>query len=337
VGFAAAPADAAGTWHWGPAGIYRGQNPYVIENHLINDGIADPNVNYWTPFWQHGSDPNTFLPVGQTDTSYRNEFAVNHDINAEFGIPLLGYIDIFTPLFHTNELAIAATISSVWSSVVNTVSSVWSSITSIFQSDYSSYSSTSSYSDSGFDNAFDGGFSGYDGGGGGGGGGCFVAGTPVTMADGSTRPIESVRAGDLVLTYDTRAKQPAVSEVTQAVIHDHWKERAATVLINGTLRATVNHPFFVNGHWQRADQLKVGDVLVRALPAGREAAQPVRATSVLGARGAEPAPLPSIDTIKVRSIEQLPGADTVYNLEVAKHHDFFSGGVLVHNVTLECF
>lgn len=63
----------------------------------------------------------------------------------------------------------------------------------------------------------------------------------------------------------------------------------------------------------------------------------MRATSVLGAPGVEPAPLPTIDTIRVRSIEQLPGADTVYNLEVAKHHDFFSGGVLVHNVTLECF
>ena len=65
----------------------------------------------------------------------------------------------------------------------------------------------------------------------------------------------------------------AVSEVTRAVMHDHWKQRAATVLINGTLRATVNHPFFVNGRWQRADQLKVGDVLVRALPAGKEATQ----------------------------------------------------------------
>jgi len=34
------------------------------------------------------------------------------------------------------------------------------------------------------------------GGGGGGGGGCFVKGTPITMADGSTRPVEQVDLGD---------------------------------------------------------------------------------------------------------------------------------------------
>ena len=31
---------------------------------------------------------------------------------------------------------------------------------------------------------------------------CFVAGTPIRMADGTDRPIEHVRAGDRVLAYD---------------------------------------------------------------------------------------------------------------------------------------
>ena len=34
------------------------------------------------------------------------------------------------------------------------------------------------------------------GGGGGGGGGCFLKGTPITMADGSTKPVEQVDLGD---------------------------------------------------------------------------------------------------------------------------------------------
>jgi len=36
----------------------------------------------------------------------------------------------------------------------------------------------------------------HGGGGGGGSGGCFVKGTPITMADGSTKPVEQVDLGD---------------------------------------------------------------------------------------------------------------------------------------------
>jgi hypothetical protein len=323
------PAAAAGNWYWGTGGIYAGQSAQEVADHLVNDGIADPNVNYWTPFWQSGSAPNTRLGAGVVDKSFRNEFAVNHDINAEHGIPVLGYLDIVTPLLGTNERAIASTVSSVWNSIVDTVSSVWSSVTSLFSSSYSSYQTYGNFSYSGWgDNAFTPSFTGYDGG----GGACFVAGTPVTMADGSTRPIETIRTGDLVLAYDTRSGQPAVSQVNNTAVHDHWKERAATVLINGTLRATVNHLFFVNGKWRRADQIKVGDTLVRALPTGKDTGAVVRATSVLGgAPAAEPAPLPSIEPTTVKSVHRMPGADVVYNLEVAKYHDYFSGGVLVHN------
>src|SRR5262245_2400686 len=32
--------------------------------------------------------------------------------------------------------------------------------------------------------------------------GCFLAGTPITMADGTTKPIEEIQVGDVVLAYD---------------------------------------------------------------------------------------------------------------------------------------
>ena len=164
------PAEAAGNWHWGAPGVYAGQSPAQVAAHVVNDGIADPGVNYWTPFWQGGSDPNIRLPAGTVDKSQRNEFGVNHDINAQHGIPLVGYLDIFTPLLHTNELAIASTVSSVWNNIVDTVSQVWSSFTSLFRNDYSSYSTFGNYSNSGWDNGFTSSFTGY------GGGGCFSGG-----------------------------------------------------------------------------------------------------------------------------------------------------------------
>jgi hypothetical protein len=333
------PAAAAGNWHWGTPGIYRGMDPTTKAHHVIQDGIADPNTDYWTPFWERGNAPNKELGAGAIDKGFRNEFAVNHDINAQAGLPVIGYLDVVTPLFHTNELEIASTVSTIWNNIRDTVSSMWSSVTSLFTGGYNDYQTYGNFSYSGWgDNGFIPSFTGYDSGGGG-GAGCFVAGTPVTMADGSTRPIESIRDGDLVLAYDTKSGKPEVSKVTRTVVHDHWKERADTVLINGTLRATVNHPFFANGKWRRADQLKVGDTLVRALPTRKDTGAVVRATSVLGdGAAAEPAPLPSIDTVTVKSIQRMPGADVVYNLEVEKYHDFFSGGVLVHNLIItQCF
>jgi len=46
-------------------------------------------------------------------------------------------------------------------------------------------------------------------------------------------------------------------------VHENWQREAGTVLVNGQWRATDNHPFFVNGKWQRADQLRAGDWLFR--------------------------------------------------------------------------
>jgi hypothetical protein len=153
-----------GSWTWGPPGFSAGMSPMQREYYLVNQGLADPNVNYWTPFWQSGHDPNVY--TGTVDTGLRNTFAVNHDINANFGIPLLGYLDVFTPLLGTNELQIAATVSSVWNSITSAVSSVWHAVTSLFSTDYTRYSTTGGYSDAGWDNGFDGSFDGYDGGGG---------------------------------------------------------------------------------------------------------------------------------------------------------------------------
>lgn len=141
-----------GFWHWGPPGFSHGHSPEWRMQKLLNEGLADPMVDYYTPFWrpERGSEE-----IGYIDKGYRNEYSINHDINAAAGIPLLGYIDVVTPLFGTNELAIAATVASVWNSIVDTVSSAWNWVTSAFSSRFTSYVDTGGYSGGGgFDNAF---------------------------------------------------------------------------------------------------------------------------------------------------------------------------------------
>ena len=148
--------------------------------------------------------------------------------------------------------------------------------------------------------------------GGGGGGGCLVAGTPVTMADGSTRNIEDVRTGDRVMSYDTDTGSMVASEVVQTHVR---QDTDGIVQINGELRATTNHPFYANGRWVRADELAVGDSVIQ-VPRG------------LTGVAAELAVVPS----KVTSLQQLPGRETVYNLTVKGAHNYFVGGLLVHNM-----
>ena len=141
---------------------------------------------------------------------------------------------------------------------------------------------------------------------------CFAAGTPVRMADGTDRPIEKIRAGDRVLAYDVAAGRTVASVVTETFHHAAGETRA-TLLVNGTLRATPEHPFFANGHWVRAAELGVGDVLLEVGEDGR-----------------------TVNRVPVRSIERLPGEVETFNLEVAGAHDYFADGILVHNKPPTC-
>jgi RHS repeat-associated protein len=150
---------------------------------------------------------------------------------------------------------------------------------------------------------------------GGGGGGCFVAGSRVTMADGTQKPIEEIQIGEKVLAFDERTGAVGPAAVTHVFVHRRWSNESGTVLVNGRVRATSNHPFFVNGRWARAEELRPGDVLRVLGPLPGE----------LGARRT------MVDET-VRSVAPQVGADTVYNLEISGSHTYFVEGLLVHNM-----
>jgi hypothetical protein len=138
------------------------------------------------------------------------------------------------------------------------------------------------------------------GGGGGGGGGCFVAGTLVTMADGSLVRIEDVKAGDIVLSWHNGEMIPAEVEKP---LHHPKEDAPALIVLNGRLVGTPEHLIYTDGDWLPLGFLKVGDAIqIDGKPA------------------------------KVETLQRKYGFVPVYNLET-KHesHNYIANGVLVHN------
>jgi Pretoxin HINT domain len=129
--------------------------------------------------------------------------------------------------------------------------------------------------------------------------GCFLAGTPITMADGTTKPIEEIAVGDVVLAYDKATgemKPDPVKRLHEPVTVDSY------LLVNGELRITPSQPVFSAGKWVEMGQLKVGDALTAA--DGR--------------------PLP------IETLEVVQGPITVYNFDTNPFETFVAGGVIVH-------
>ncbi len=87
---------------------------------------------------------------------------------------------------------------------------------------------------------------------------CFAKNTPILMADGQMKPIQEIRPGNRVVSYDYKANRYAVSEV----IHIESTYVPSYLIINN-LKVSEHHPFAV-GHdqWKEAGELQVGDRIV---------------------------------------------------------------------------
>jgi len=128
---------------------------------------------------------------------------------------------------------------------------------------------------------------------------CFLANTPILLADGSFRPIEKLKVGDWVLAFDEKTKTLKKDKVKEFFEH----ETEEYLIVNGHLRVTANHPVYSEGKWTEIGKLKVGDAL-------------------LDHKG-NPYPITSIQKVKEHV--------KVYNLEVNPYHTYIAGGVVVHN------
>ncbi len=131
---------------------------------------------------------------------------------------------------------------------------------------------------------------------------CFGAGTPVQTREGA-RPIEAIRAGDVVLSQDTRTGRLSFEPVL-AIFHDRPSPMLRIDLGDEAVVTTGIHRFWRPGKgWAMVRDLKPGD-----------------AVRTLGGLA------------KVAAVETAPAQPT-FNLEVGGGRSFFVGaaGVLVHD------
>ncbi|MGW1138930.1 polymorphic toxin-type HINT domain-containing protein [Streptomyces zhihengii] len=96
---------------------------------------------------------------------------------------------------------------------------------------------------------------------------CFLAGTDVLMADGTTRNIEEVRVGDEVFVTDPETGESAARSVSELIITDedkHFNEiTIRTPQGHGKITATHEHPFWSPSaqQWIAASALEPGTTL----------------------------------------------------------------------------
>jgi hypothetical protein len=140
------------------------------------------------------------------------------------------------------------------------------------------------------------------------GGGCFAAGTLVDTGQG-LQPIETVQAGDTVMSGDEETRTIAPARVTKAFVRP--EQTVVDVRLRGrdTIRATPGHPFWT------ADR---GWVLAGELAAGE---------TVLSETG---------DGLIVDGVDPVATRETVYNLEIEGTHTYFVGPAeaWVHNASV---
>lgn len=91
---------------------------------------------------------------------------------------------------------------------------------------------------------------------------CFPAGTMITMADGSEKPIEELAEGDEVIGYDLNTGQ-ACANLVLSTRRQHANKLIRIKLADGReLRATGDHKIFTKDGWKEAKDIKAGDSLL---------------------------------------------------------------------------
>src|SRR3989338_2177669 len=125
----------------------------------------------------------------------------------------------------------------------------------------------------------------------------FLKNTPVRTPDGDVN-IQDLKVEDVVYSYDSGSI--VESKVKKLYVY----ERDRYLVINDRIKVTKEHPFYIDGNWIKAKDIRIGDRLL----------------------------LFDLSHEVVSSIESVSGDPvTVYNLHVDYPNNYFAESVLVHN------
>jgi hypothetical protein len=138
---------------------------------------------------------------------------------------------------------------------------------------------------------------------------CVLPGTLITMADGTTKAVELVEAGDMVSSYDTKTNTFESSKVLSRFATRNPNLVTVSFSNGSKFVCSPTHVMFTDKGWINASGLLNSRNKVKAL---------------------------SIDGswVDILHIEATPyPADTfVYLVEVEKNHNLFVDGILCHNI-----
>ena len=138
---------------------------------------------------------------------------------------------------------------------------------------------------------------------------CFAAGTPVLLANGTTKPIEQIARGERVRAASHEDPEGPLSAGEVVEVYHHEPRSIIEVEVDGqVIRCTPKHPFYVRGRgFTAAAELRPGDSL-RAASGG---------------------------WVAVGAVVNNGEVEPVFNIQVAGLHTYFVGdaqaAVLVHN------
>ena len=136
---------------------------------------------------------------------------------------------------------------------------------------------------------------------------CLAPDTIIPTDDGD-KEIKDIKIGDLVYSYNfvtDKIELKKVINIINGPLSLDKNEFYHIYFTNGDIRATYDHPFYVNGQLVDAEDLKIGDELFDMY--GRK------------------------ETINKIVIEK-DYTDYSYGITIADNHNFFANEVLVHNV-----
>ncbi len=154
-----------------------------------------------------------------------------------------------------------------------------------------------------------------------GGGSCFIAGTKVTMGDGSEKNIEDVIEGDEVLSFNESTLQNEVKKVIglKTPIHnDLVKYEFAN---QTSIVCTFDHPFYV-GNLELASFTPF--LTNKRYQLDREVRQIKAGDMVYLSNG--------VSKTAIKDIIELDEKDTqTYIITIEDNHNFYANGILVHN------
>ena len=136
---------------------------------------------------------------------------------------------------------------------------------------------------------------------------CFTGQTNICLSDHSLRPISQLKVGDSLLSFNPDENEFETTKVTRIISKPAMPCLKIWVdAFDGPIEATSEHPFYAEGEWVRAAELKPKMALKQVING-------------------------EMYSTAVSKVTHCSGKKRVFNITVSGCHTYFANGVLVHN------